>query len=281
MFSYLPFVVTEGVTSNTSSITTIEKPKTPVFAQSSPLIPAVPPSDPTKDLGVETKVDKRHPIQYYVKASFMFSYIMLLTTASITIIEALRTDIPEVRHILNLETAISVIAGYFYSVFLTQIDEFGKRDEPVDWTDITKTRYVDWSITTPMMLFTLCIVLGHLSKMKVPLVTMVQIILLNYSMLAIGFMGEIKWLNVWTASFIGFIPFTVMFALVYMVFVAKSDSMYAQAFFWLYSSIWSLYGIVYLFGPEYKNLCFNILDLFAKCFIGLGLWVYYSNTVIL
>jgi len=262
-------------TTSKSSSNTLPKPP-----QSSPII-EVPPSDPTKHLGVETKTDKQHPLQYYVKASFMFSYILLLTTASITIIEALRTDIPEVRHILNLETAISVIAGYFYSVFLSQIEEFGKKDEVVDWTDITKTRYVDWSITTPLMLFTLCIVLSHLSNMKVPLETMILIVLLNYLMLGIGFLGELKWFHLWTASFLGFIPFTIMFAVIYYIFVFKSTTIYAQIFFWVYCSIWSLYGIVYLFSPEYKNLCFNILDLVAKCFIGLGLWVYYSNTMTL
>ena len=267
-----------------SSYSTIANTQ-PIFVPAVPLVPNPPPSDPTKYLGTETKEDKiqklRYPLQYYVKASFMFTYIVLLTTASITIIEALRTDIPEVRHILNLETAISVIAGYFYSVFLAQIEEFGKEDKAVDWTDITKTRYLDWCITTPIMLFTLCVVLGHQTDMKVPLSTMLLIVLLNYIMLGIGFAGELKWLSMITASVVGFVPFIAMFCTIYYVFVANTNNIYAPAFFWTYCVIWSMYGIVYLFSPEYKNLCMNILDLTAKCFIGLGLWVYYSNTMVL
>ena len=54
--------------------------------------------------------------------SFMITYIILLTTATITFIEAIRTSSPQIRHIFNLETAISVVEGYFYSVFVTKIN---------------------------------------------------------------------------------------------------------------------------------------------------------------
>ena len=37
--------------------------------------------------------------------SFTLTYILLITTGTITLIEALRTKIPLVRHIFNLETA--------------------------------------------------------------------------------------------------------------------------------------------------------------------------------
>ena len=35
------------------------------------------------------------------------------TTATITFIEAMRTKVPKIRHMLNLETCISVVAAYF------------------------------------------------------------------------------------------------------------------------------------------------------------------------
>jgi hypothetical protein len=46
-------------------------------------------------------------------------------------------------------------------------------------------------------------------------------------------------------------------------------------------SIWALYGIVYLFQEEYKNISMNILDAIAKCFIGLALWAYYAKIIVL
>jgi bacteriorhodopsin len=257
---------------------------TPTFTSPIPIAPAPPSPEPTKTLGVETQADKKekhaHPMQYYIKASFMITYILLLTTATITFIEAVRTNIPEVRHVMNLETAISVIAGYFYSVFIAQIEEYGKKDTAVDWSDITKTRYIDWAVTTPLMLLTLCIVLGKEAKVKVPFSVLISVIALNYAMLYIGYLGETQYLGRWFASFVGFIPFTIMFYLIYRTFVAPKNLFSNQVLYWIYCTIWSMYGMVYVFNDEWKNISMNILDFIAKCFVGLGLWLYYSRTVV-
>ena len=53
-----------------------------------------------------------------VRNSFYLTYVFLMTTATITFIEAMRTKIEKVRHILNLETCISVVAAFFYSEFM-------------------------------------------------------------------------------------------------------------------------------------------------------------------
>ena len=53
-----------------------------------------------------------------VHSSFYITYVFLMTTATITFIEALRTNDNKIRHILNLETCISVVAAYFYGKFV-------------------------------------------------------------------------------------------------------------------------------------------------------------------
>ena len=58
----------------------------------------------------------------YVKNSFYFTYVFLITTGTITFIESLRNPIPQIRHIMNLETCISIVAGYFYSMFVKEIE---------------------------------------------------------------------------------------------------------------------------------------------------------------
>jgi hypothetical protein len=55
-------------------------------------------------------------------SSFYITYVFLLTTTAITLIEALRSPIPTVRHIMNVETCISIIASYFYGVFIEEIN---------------------------------------------------------------------------------------------------------------------------------------------------------------
>jgi len=243
--------------------------------------PVIVPSAPT--LALTTPKDKaeikQNPVQYYVKASFMITYILLLTTATITFIEALRTPVPEVRHILNIETCISVVAGYFYSTFNTQIEEFGKKDIPIDWADITKTRYIDWSITTPMMLLTLCVVLGMCAGKKVHFKTVSTVVLLNYVMLYTGYLGESKAIGRELAFIVGFIPFFAMFYLIYVSFVLPKYCFENYVMFFIYFIVWGFYGIAYMFEESYKNIAMNILDCIAKCFIGLGLWAYYSRVM--
>ena len=204
--------------------------------------------------------------------SFMLTYIILLTTGTITFIEALRTSSPQIRHIFNLETAISVIAGYFYSLFIAKIDI-----DNIDYAEISRMRYVDWAITTPIMLLVLTLVLGQNIKKHVKLLLFALILLLNYSMLLFGYLGEINILEKIEASVLGFIPFILIFYLIYKTFIKGHNSIANNVMFGLYICIWSLYGVVYMFDDELKNICFNALDLVAKCFVGLGLWVYYTK----
>ena len=85
-----------------------------------------------------------------VKTTFYITYVFLLTTATITFIEAMRTKDSKIRNILNLETCISVVAAYFYGRFVKEIE--GKT---LDYKQLNITRYTDWAITTPIMLLVL------------------------------------------------------------------------------------------------------------------------------
>lgn len=210
-----------------------------------------------------------------VKFSFTVTYILLLTTATITIIEAIRTQNPVIRHVLNLETCISVVAGYFYSAFMLQIDESEKKGEKYDWSKISQTRYLDWSITTPIMLLVLCIVLGNNINRPVTFGIFAVIVLLNVLMLFLGYLGETHKIDRFTASFLGFVPFFGMFYLIFSRFVLPKYRFDNYVIFSIYIGIWSMYGMVYLLEEEGKNIAMNILDLVSKCFVGLGLWAYY------
>ena len=214
-----------------------------------------------------------------IKFSFNITYILLLTTATITFIEAIRTKNPVVRHVLNLETCVSVIAGYFYSIFTTQINTYEKTNTNINWKEITETRYVDWSITTPLMLLALCVVLSTEINVVVHLPIILLIVILNYAMLYAGYLGETKVLDRTSANIAGFLPFFAMFGLIYWKYVAPKYSLTNCVLFYFFLIVWSLYGIVYLFDEVTKNIAMNILDLFAKCLIGLGLWVYYVHLV--
>lgn len=237
----------------------------------------IPPQNAVIDIEKKPKPIRENNVQYYVKFSFTITYIMLITTATITFIEAMRTTSPTIRHIFNLETCISIVAGYFYSVFVAQIDKYNYEKKEIDWKEISKTRYIDWAITTPMMLLVLCLVLSNESGLSVKFIVYGLIVVLNYIMLYVGYLGETGDLNRQTADIIGFIAFGAMFFTIFWNYVKPVYKVSNYILFYMYLVIWTMYGVVYMFKESWKNIAMNILDMISKCLIGLGLWAYYTR----
>ena len=125
-----------------------------------------------------------------IKSSFYITYVFLITTGTICFIEALRSPIPEIRHIMNLETCISVVAGYFYSQFVKKLNDTqisSNEDQEQLYKTINDTRYTDWAISTPLMLLVLCMILGYENKLSVHFSNILYILLLNFLMLGSGY----------------------------------------------------------------------------------------------
>jgi hypothetical protein len=195
------------------------------------------------------------------------------------------------KKLLKVEILVQFVEGIFYLHFANNINTI---------TNATPIRYYDWVITTPTMLYALCIYLdfnNYKSNAKhkkedtkdeenqelqelVPSYTMtlalqrnfenlVSIISLNWLMLFFGYLGEIGVLQNTTAIVLGFIPFVVYFTIIYNEYAKYTQI--GQILFWCFSGIWAFYGIAALFTYYWKNIVFNILDIFSKNFFGLFL----------
>jgi bacteriorhodopsin len=219
---------------------------------------------------VSTKFD-------FVKFTFYLTYVLLITTGTITFIEAMATTNPTVRHVMNLETCISIIAGYFYSQFVNKVTTGGG---VVDYRDINETRYNDWFITTPLMILALMIALSYNNKQSIHVATYASAVLLNFGMLYTGYLGEKKTISRPAGFVSGFAFFAALFGLIYFYFVKGSSKAFNYILFSIYVVIWGLYGFVYLLDEENKNIAFNLLDVTAKCFTGLGLWTYFTKILV-
>ena len=255
-------------------------------------------------------------LTYY---SFYITCSFLVTTGTITFIEALRTDIVAMRHILNLETCISIVAAYFYGKFITTLDplkdeiitnsnKIDKEDEylknmeirdevynlnynnsggdiisthPNKEEIINTTRYVDWMITTPIMLLVLVLALQYNSNKKgIVFSDYLLILLFNYGMLGTGYLGELNILNKLIANIIGFVYFGLLYGFIYYKYLlnTKNGNNYNNKVLYLsFFILWALYGVFYLMKESIKNTGYNILDLFSKCFVGIYFWSYSSN----
>ena len=177
-----------------------------------------------------------------------------------------------IRQLLLLELAVQVIEGGFYFWLLYH---FAKQ------TNVTPKRYFDWVITTPTMLVSLIFYLIYLNKkenkkdleffalLKENANVIVPILVLNWTMLLFGYLGEIKILSVFTSVALGFIPFLIYYYIIYVNYVTTTNNGYLL--FWYFFGFWSLYGVAATLPYYTKNLCYNILDLFAKNFFGVFL----------
>ncbi len=211
-----------------------------------------------------------------VTKSFYITYVFLITTGTITFIESLRTSNQVVRHIMNLETCISIIASYFYSVFVDKI----KDAKVIPYTEINGIRYTDWFISTPLMLFVLCMVLANETKIPFTIGTYGIVLLLDLLMLLVGYLGEIHTISRILADGIGFVFFIGMFGYIWNIFLSHGKKTFgATVTYYSFLLIWSLYGIVYLMDERTKNVAYNILDLIAKAFIGIFFWMYFTKSV--
>ena len=218
----------------------------------------------------EIEEDNNHKL---ISFSFYITYVFLLTTGTITFIEAMRTNNTEVRNILNLETCISVVAAYFYGKFVDELDE-----KNINFNEINDTRYVDWSITTPIMLLVLCLAFLYNSK-KGPLnfSAFLTILLFNYLMLGAGYIGELGYISKTLANTIGFGFFIALYSFIYKMFLSGKYIFDNHLLFYCFLILWSFYGIFYTFGEVEKNIGYNILDLFSKCFVGIFFWAYFTK----
>jgi len=236
------------------------------------------------------------------KMSFYGTYAFLVTTGTITFIEALRTSVPAVRHILNLETCISIVAAYFYGSFVQKIEAETKVDtetgtqKPISqqlYAKLNQTRYTDWMITTPIMLLVLCLafqynntLVGGLGKLGgkpagVSFMVFLFILLMNAGMLASGYLAEIRNISKRDGLVFGFLFFFALYALMYSYFLYGStgEAYFQNMFlFMVFFVVWSIYGVVYWIEDEsLKNTSYNILDLVSKCFVGIFFWAYFTG----
>ena len=178
------------------------------------------------------------------------------------------------KQLLLMEFIVQIVEGIFYVWLAFNISSV---------TNITRKRYWDWVLTTPVMLITLSsymiyVRLKESSSLVYPnftdlvtenMDTFLKIVLLNGMMLLFGYLGEIDVIHVSTSVIAGFLPFIAMFYLIYDKYARHTQS--GLTLFYYFLVVWSLYGVAAFLSYKWKNTFYNILDLFAKNFFGLYL----------
>ena len=175
------------------------------------------------------------------------------------------------KDLLKVELFVQVIEFIFYIWLFLYLSKVSR--------NITPFRYLDWAITTPLMLITLSAFLKHDGTASNRLSnflldnkdSIIKIVLLNAAMLIFGLIGEFGYLNPYVSTGLGFIPFALNFKYIKDTFLASSEDTFKNAVFFWFVFFWSLYGVFAVMSYTIKNTGYNILDIFAKNFFGLFL----------
>jgi hypothetical protein len=216
-------------------------------------------------------------INLNIYTSLILSILIQIITGIIDIISLFNKVPPNfefLKQLLLLEVVVQFIESSFYIYWFYNFNNI---------LNITPKRYFDWVITTPTMLITLIFYLIFLKYkdnnisyklnffelFNQEFYTIITILLLNWVMLLFGYLGEVNLLPVLLGVFLGFIPFLIYYYIIYKKYAVLTNNGFK--IFLYFFIVWSFYGIVAILPYKIKNMCYNILDLFSKNFLGIFL----------
>jgi len=217
-----------------------------------------------------------------VKDTLHLSFLVQIITLIIGLLIIFLTNVSSsnrlIREALILENCVQIIEGSFYIWFIY----FYKNN--VDKEDIAKYRYFYWFFSTPLMIIS-TIAYFHYNNaksyglissstslynfIKTDIAKISELLFYNFNMLFIGYLHELKLINLFISTFIGFLFLGLLFYKMFAYYVKNNSANYL--IFYLMFFIWALYGIAALYKNKIKNASYNILDVFSKNFFGLFL----------
>jgi len=186
------------------------------------------------------------------------------------------------KDLIKIELGVQAVELGFYVTLLKGMSQS-------DLDLMARTRYYDWVLTTPTMLFT---TINYFAYEKFSNETLslnlvwqrhrqviTTILASNLMMLIVGYLGEIGRIPLDKSIALGFAFLLVSFGLMYKTFVQDSTEE-ARMIFNAMFTLWIFYGVAAGLSKENKNTAYNILDLLAKNFFGIFLYLKVRSKVI-
>ena len=178
--------------------------------------------------------------------------------------------------VLLLETIVQFIEGFWYIIIAQSVNN-------MDSNILTQRRYIDWIITTPVMLVSTILFMKYdeykqenKAEKSIKILieskeSIIKILVFNFLMLAFGCLGEVKRFNKYLMIGLGFICFFISFYELWITFASKT--LLSRNLYYFLFIVWALYGISAMFPKIEKNIFYNCLDIIAKNFY--GLWIFW------
>jgi bacteriorhodopsin len=205
--------------------------------------------------------------------SFFASFLALSGTTVITFLASFTEEAKNNKYLrgsLISETCVNIIAGFTYTYFLKFL-----ADKKLQLENVTTIRYIDWFLTTPLLLVSFAFYTAYTNDKTTGLdgLPLTYIIVLNILMLVAGFLGETKRIGLYPGFFLGFAFFAPLMYFVYDKYVKDSEGDSNLIVFILFVIVWGLYGFAYLLNTKWKNISYNTLDVISKAGFGMLIWL--------
>jgi sensory rhodopsin len=178
------------------------------------------------------------------------------------------------RTILAIESLICIVAGIVYYLIIN-IYRKTSNMTLADWDKITTLRYIDWAITTPLLILSFSLFLANGEKVKNLGNFIVSLIFFDLIMILAGFLGSKNIISDILSQIVGFGAYFMIFFLMYNKFFREVtlsvNILFKQVFFYIMLILWFIYGVIYNFSTINRNIITNVLDGLAKGLFGLTL----------
>ena len=206
----------------------------------------------------------------YINYSFDFVMYLLIINLTFSVIFGIINL--NFRKILAIEALTSLIALVIYYLI---INIYRKKTSIKDWDKITILRYIDWTITTPLLLISFSLFLANGEKVKNLVNFIGTLIFFDLIMILSGFLGVRNIISDVLSQIVGFSAFFMIFFLIYNKFFREItltvNILFKEIFFYIMFILWITYGIIYNLSTINRNIVTNILDGLSKGIFGLTL----------
>ena len=119
------------------------------------------------------------------------------------------------------------------------------------------------------------------TKKSLPLSTFLIVLVLNYGMLAFGYVGETGMMDKVKSNIIGFVFFVAMYLFIFVKFIMGRNIFDNNILYIAFVGFMGLIWCCLLARRKEKNVSYNVLDLFSKCFVGIFFWAYFTKVFVL
>lgn len=209
----------------------------------------------------------------WVRRTARWSLIAQFVLGLVSLIGFIRlpeSDDTFVWSLLVADVAVQVLEASFYIIFTCCIKKI-----------LTWYRYIDWYMSTPVMLISYIGFLAYLDDSSLTLTgftsryssDLLFVVLMNSIMLSFGLCSELQWIPTRIAIPLGSIALIATFSAIYVrVGYATVGGALFLTFVFI---IWLLYGVAACLSYTSKNVMYNVLDIVSKNLYGVLVAIFF------